>query len=198
MEKLTQKDAFICLFIGAAAGLLLSSVFINLDLKFNWLEISLGLSLFTLIGYMLGIFLTRWIPGMFQFVKYGIVGGFNAMLDFGILNQLIFLTGISAGLFYSLFKSISFLIAVVNSYFWNKYWTFNANTKKGAKEFFNFFILNIIGFVINVGLASLIVNFMKAPADIPPKTWANIGAACSAIIALLWNFVGMKFFVFKK
>ena len=49
-------------------------------------------------------------------------------------------TGIDKGPSVSSFKTVSFFVAVTNSYFWNKYWGFEAagtKTDKG-KEFVKF------------------------------------------------------------
>jgi len=43
-----------------------------------------------------------------------------------------------------------------------------------------------------------VVNVIGAPTGIADKTWANIGGLTASIIVLSWNFIGYKFFVFKK
>ena len=75
------------------------------------------------------------------------------------------LSGLSAGAGYSGFKGISFIAAVVNSYFWNKYWVFASTGKNKKGEFLKFFIISAIGFGINVGIASFAVNIVGAPAE---------------------------------
>ena len=60
----------------------------------------------------------------YQFSKFFLVGGMNVLIDLGILSLLIVLFKIDKGLWYSAFKGFSFLLAAVNSYFWNKLWTF--------------------------------------------------------------------------
>ncbi len=136
---------------------------------------------------------------MIQFVKFGITGGLNALIYLGVLNLLINLTGIAVGIYYSLFVSIAFMVAVTNSYIWNKYWVFKASASGvGGGEFAKFFLVNLVGFGINVGTASFIVNFIGVPAGISEALWANIGAVSAVFLTLFVNFIGMKFFVFKK
>ncbi|MBZ1356258.1 MAG: GtrA family protein [Candidatus Nealsonbacteria bacterium] len=53
-----------------------------------------------------------------------LIGTLNIFIDLGVLNFLIALTSITVSLYYTLFKSISLLVAATNSYFWNKHWTF--------------------------------------------------------------------------
>lgn len=202
MEPSTKKDFQISILVGFVAGLLLLPTLHNIGIELTWglgILAVLGLTIFTPSGYLAAYWLSRWLPVMIQFVKFGIVGGLNAMIDLGILNLLIYFTGIAAGAYYSLFKAISFLVAVINSYFWNKYWTFKAaETKPKIGEITKFFLVNVIGFGINVGSASFVVNIIGAPAGISGELWANIGAVFASFLALMWNFLGMKFFVFKK
>jgi len=128
-----------------------------------------------------------------QFTKFFLVGTMNTLVDLGILNLLILISGISSGLEYSVFKGISFLVATTNSYFWNKRWTFES----GQKKFGQFLIISTIGFVINVGVASFLVNLIGPQAGLTTKVWANVGALAGSAIGLIWNFLGYKFIVFK-
>lgn len=134
-----------------------------------------------------------------QAIKFVLVGTSNTLVDLGVLNLLIFTSGITAGLGYSLFKGISFTVAVINSYFLNKFWTFKGlGSGKAPKEFTQFLIVSIIGFGINVGIASLVVNAVGPQFGIGDKFWANVGAVCATFAAMTWNFLGYKFIVFKN
>lgn len=66
-----------------------------------------------------------------QFSKFLVVGFMNTAIDFGILNLLMWLTGVYKGQWIILLNATAFAVAVINSYLWNKYWTFRA---KEAKE----------------------------------------------------------------
>lgn len=138
-------------------------------------------------------------PSIFQFGKFIAIGLSNTAVDFGTLNLLMFLTDIERGHLYSVFKAVSFMAGVINSYLWNKFWTFKSlETHRMGKQFFHFVAVSGVGFVINVAVASFIVNVIEPPGHISPRLWANIGAFSATLISVLWNFWGYKFIVFKK
>ena len=52
--------------------------------------------------------------------------------------------------------------------------------------------------LLNVAWASYMVDVVGAPAGISAKLWDNIAALSSVFLVLTWNFLGMKYIVFKK
>ena len=132
-----------------------------------------------------------------QFVKFLLVGVLNTGIDFGVLNLLMFLTGITSGFYYSIFKAISFTCGVVNSYIWNKRWTFQKGKKLEKKEFSKFFTISLIAFGVNIGVASVLVNLVGPIHGISPYIWANISALAAAGFTTLINFFGYKYLVFS-
>lgn len=206
---LRSRDILFAAINGAIFGLMLTFVLANMDVSSFTLpvigEITLSPLLSTFIFAIVGVIavlagaLLSYIkPFFFQLSKFGVVGISNTAIDFGILNLLIMVTGIYAGIAYSIFKIISFLGATVNSYLWNKFWSFEDHSRDDLKEeFLKFITVSGIGIVINVGVASLI-NMVGPYGDIDPKGWANISAAIATITVLTWNFLGYKLFVFKK
>lgn len=133
-----------------------------------------------------------------QVAKFVAVGGFNTLLDFSVLNLLMFWTGYSDDWRVSLFKGISFVIANFSAYFWNKYWTFQSDKKSNSKEIASFIFVSVCGFLINNGIFSLIVFAFKGTSLVTPELLANLGALLATMVSLVWNFFGYKILVFKK
>lgn len=135
-----------------------------------------------------------------QFSKFVIVGGINTGIDFLVLNFLIYITGIHAGPELFLLNSTSFSVAVINSYFMNKRWTFQDKTKieQAPIKFSAFFLISIIGLIINGLILTSITTFIPAPFGLSPVFWANIAKLMATGFSLVWNFIGYKLFVFKK
>jgi len=145
--------------------------------------------------------LIRWIISEFfniQFMKFILVGFLNTAVDFGILNLLMVIFRVYAGWPFSLFKAISFSCAVTNSYFLNKFWTFQREDKAKIQEFSKFLVISIIAFLTNVSLASFLVNKIEPQFSISPILWANLSALVAVGITILINFFGYKYLVFKK
>ena len=91
-----------------------------------------------------------------------------------------------------------FTCAIVNSYLWNKFWTFeDLDMAQAGKQFVRFIIVASIGLLINVVIATIVVNFINVES-ISSRVWANVGALSSLTAVVLWDFLGYKFIVFRK
>jgi putative flippase GtrA len=172
---------------------------INLGISLNvsrFVEIALGLIFLANLAFWIFQIIAKKFPVFLQIAKFAAVGTFNTFLDGAVLNTLIYLTSTSSGIGYAVFKGISFVIANIASYFWNKYWTFAAQNRATVKEFGKFFGVSVIGLLINVGVAFLVVDVIGAPSGISAGRWANVGLLFATLASVVWNFVGYKFFVF--
>ena len=198
-----MKNALIGGLAGLATGILLIPILKNLNVPIPYSAILLPAGITLVFGVGVGIaqWVGRWMPWFFQFSKFVATGFMNAAVDFGILNILIAVFGIAAGAGYILFKSISFITANINSFFWNRAWVFkrtaNLEVKRPSQEYVQFLIVSVVGLVINVGAAALIVNIVGAQFGFGANAWANVGAATGSAAGLVWNFLGYKLIVFK-
>jgi putative flippase GtrA len=209
-----QKDYWLGLLAGFLIGLLAMPV-LKVAQPEIYFKLKLAIIPIFLIGTPLGLIIahliSRKISVVWQLAKFAVTGVLNVLIDFTALIVLIFLFGnylninssdilLSIGViitFYSLYKAVSFIIANINSYYWNKYWTFE-ETRDKQTGFPQFFILSVIGFIINVVVASLVFNSFSSIEKISSEQWALIGAATGTVAGLVWNFLGYKFIVFKK
>lgn len=76
-----------------------------------------------------------------QLLRFGIVGVTNTTIDFGVLNLLLWLyptTSLSRTLEYN---SLAVLLAATNSFFMNKYWTFQKRNRINSQEVFRFVVI---------------------------------------------------------
>lgn len=103
-------------------------------------------------------------PVILQLLRFVAIGVLNTALDFLILNFFTQAFNIKSGFGLGSINVPGFLLAVVQSYFWNKYWTFGstAETISAVKNFFRLVLVGVIGFLAFV-LAVLGAK-MVAPA----------------------------------
>ena len=100
---------------------------------------------------------------------------------------------------FATFKAISFLCATTNSFFWNKTWTFSDKGHAAAKQVGSFYGIALIGWAVNVAVATFVKAIGPGAADPNVHFWTNIVAPLAGILAsFILNFVGYKYFVFKK
>lgn len=200
--KFTKRDLFFSVVTGLITGFSAWRIFNFLNVpvyggvSYVWLLVIVPIV--WILGVNLGYFLGRWFSFFNQFGKFVTIGFTNAAVDFGVLNLLIFTTGITAGIWYPVFKGISFICAVIPSFFWNKYWTFKAGESGGGMaEFFKFISVMILATFINAGTASLVVNFVHPVLGLSATAWANVSAVIGSAVALIFSFTGFKVAVFK-
>ena len=203
-----KKDLTLSFIIGGAVGLLSQPIISNFSAGVGKLA-SVPLPELRLIAFLIFLFgapaalfvfylLSRFVPVLYQFAKFASIGVLNTTVDLGVFNLETFLYGsLPATFAFSVFKAISFLTATTNSFFWNKYWTFNANAKPQAGEVVKFYAVAIIGGFLNVGVATAVRT--ANPNFVSANTLVNfVAPLCGILAVFLWNFIGYKYVVFKK
>lgn len=132
----------------------------------------------------------------FEFIRFGIIGVLNTIVDFGLLNILMFATKINIGIGFIIIRNISFICATLVSFPLNKDWTFKDSSEEKRFKFFKFFVVTLVTLFINNILAGYLVE--KNYFYLNQYLWANIATFLGAIVALLTRYVLFKNFVFKK
>ncbi len=201
-----KKDVIASLIIGFLTAIFSLIVLINISPEINltwkkeWILVVLaGFPILAFLGFLIILNIGKKFKIVYQIGKFIIVGVSNNAVDLGFLNLLMCISGIVTGLPYIAFRGISALMAIINSYFWNKHWTFQKKDNFfSLNEFSKFIIIVSIGFLIDILIASLIVVIVGPQFGLSEKIWANLGALASIFIVFIWNFTGYKLFVFKK
>ncbi|MDO8435840.1 MAG: GtrA family protein [bacterium] len=194
LKDLNLKGGENCVLIFTCASINGSSVIDFL----GWI-LAVSFPILTVICLWVSFLLGKKFLWIFQAAKYLLIGVLATIMDLGVLNLLINISGIAAGLYFSVFKGISFIVATCSKYAGDKFWAFEKMEKKGiGKEFGQFFLVTLVGFVINVGVASFVVNNVGPQFGLTPKLWANVGGIVAAFGGMAWNFIGYKFIVFKS
>ncbi len=138
-----------------------------------------------------------------RFVKFSIVGISGTIIDFGIFNLLLYMR------LSSIFASIiSFIIAVINNFHWNRNWTYpESKIHPIATQLIKFSSVSLAGLLIRTIIYKLIeqssINFAEGmlsenilfSAEVVGK---NISLAFVIIIVLLWNYLANRFWTYNN
>ena len=129
-----------------------------------------------------------------RFFKFSIVGVIGAIVDFGVMNLLVFLFGASL----VIAGTISFMAAVFNNFIWNRYWTYpDSRSKPIIRQLLEFTVVSVIGMAIRIPILALlepVLNnyFSILPYEIPYSSLKtisyNVTLAIAVLIVLFWNF----------
>jgi putative flippase GtrA len=203
-----KKDVTPIIIIGAAVGLLIQPILSNIIRDHAALAAQstavhlgafFGLLLFAPFALFIASLIGKAVPVIYQFAKFAAVGTLNSFIDLGIFNvETLALGDRPTSFVFAVMKSFSFLCGTTNSYFWNRKWTFQSAAAPSGGEALKFYGIAIAGFFLNVGVATYVFSDVTAPALLA-GLWTNIvSPVCGIFAALLLNFLGYKFFVFKK
>ena len=121
-----------------------------------------------------------------QVAKFMTVGVLNTLIDAG--TYFILTRGLGLMAVPVLAKSIAYVVGMINSFFWNRNWTFKSQTSTGRAAFL-FTLTHIVALGINAGVMALSINVLALPEI--------IGIALATISAFIWNFALNKLLVFR-
>lgn len=201
MKKFTSRDLWSSLITGLTTGIIAWQILEYLDIYqfgFSLAWLIFITPLLWIIGVNLGYYLGQYIDFFTRFGRFAAIGFTNAAVDFGSLYALIATFGEGRGLTFSLYKAVAFGIAVIHSYFWNKYWTFDAGqSPASSKQFGSFVAVALLSLLINVAIATLVYESAVATGS-DPKIWAGISAIAGSATALVFSYLGFKILVFKR
>lgn len=134
-----------------------------------------------------------------QFGKFCLVGVLNTLVDWASFYSLTLL--ITPKSFETVVKAIAFLIAMVNSYFWNSKWTFKKEHQNQLREsddslktrnhiIIKFFIVSFGGWLINVS-SFWLVRFQLDQGKI-------VALVVASASATTFNFVMNKYWTYRE
>ena len=120
-----------------------------------------------------------------QFIKYCIVGASGTLIDLGSLYLFVEFAQIPV----IPASVLSFLLAVVNNFAFNKLWTFRSKSRNYRKLFIKFLIISVVGLGLTVASMWIFTELLAI--------WYMFAKALTSLIVLTWNFLGNKLWTFR-
>ena len=125
-----------------------------------------------------------WLEQAARFLSVGILNtALDATLYFILTRWLGF------GAFKTLAKGMSYAAGILNSFYWNKSWTFKSDANT-VTTFAPFVLANLAGLAINAGVMHMCLSAFGLH-EIP-------SLALATGITFLWNFTSSKVLIFNK
>jgi putative flippase GtrA len=122
-----------------------------------------------------------------QLSRFVAIGGFSALVDFGVYLSLLTL-----GMWVHGAKTISFIVGTTSSYLLNRRFTFSASDG-GTARFAGFVLLYGTTLVINIGMNALMLVVLP---DMPFRV--SVAWVIAQGTATLINFVMLRTVVFRR
>lgn len=120
-----------------------------------------------------------------KFIKFGIVGFSGIFVDFG----LTWLFREKVKIHQLMANAIGFTIAATSNYYLNRIWTFHSKNPEIAVEFTQFFIIAIIGLILNTFIIWLIIKKFRLNF--------YLSKAFAIVVVMVWNFTANLYITFS-
>jgi putative flippase GtrA len=118
-----------------------------------------------------------------RFLKFATVGAIGMVVDLTVLNVMHKVFGLPL----LVANSISFTVAVISNFTWNRLWTFPESRERPiGKQLGQFAIVNIIGLAINNLVLWVVFNLIKG--FIPDPWDYNLAKIVAIGVVLFWNY----------
>jgi putative flippase GtrA len=137
-----------------------------------------------------------------RFYRFGVVGAFGAIVDFFVMNLLTRLLNFNL----VIAGTISFILAVISNFIWNRLWTYpDSRSKRVEKQLVMFFLVNLIGITIRIpilhflepAISKLLGNIASIPSSLILFLSNNITLATAILIVLFWNFFANRYWTYN-
>ncbi len=139
----------------------------------------------------------NWIDVLLQLLRFCIVGGINTFIDLIVFNILVWAfptQHIHRIVFYN---SLAYLVAALNSFCWNKLWTFEHRSKVTRGQVARFALLTCLCILCNDLLLWLATSLLSTFST-GGFLLTNVAKISAIVGTVSISYVGMRFSVFLK
>ena len=132
-----------------------------------------------------------------QFLRFCVVGGFNTCVDLLAFNLLIWMFPTQDSGLLVILNSLAYLIGAVNSFCWNKLWTFRQRSEASSDQVVRFALVTSLGIICNDAFLWLATTIFMS-LSLTSILWVNVAKVFAIAGSVTVSYVGMRFGVFTK
>ena len=132
---------------------------------------------------------------IWQFLRFGLVGCLNTLVDLLTLNCLLWLWPARNPGVLLFANSLAYAFGALNSFALNRHWTFQRRGRASRHEITRFVLAALAGIVCNDLLLAGLNNALQA-AHLSTTTWLNIAKLIAIGGTVLISYLSMRLWVF--
>jgi putative flippase GtrA len=138
-----------------------------------------------------------------RFLRFLVVGSIGLVVDlstFFLLSRILHVLPLLA-------QAVSFTLAVISNFIWNRHWTYpDSRTKAMSSQLFQFFMVNVIGLAIRTPIFSALempfrnlIAFVLPPNPyITPAFFGDyLSLGVAVVVVMMWNFFINRYWTYN-
>jgi putative flippase GtrA len=133
-----------------------------------------------------------------RFSKFTVVGAANAVVDFAVLNLLLWLYMPDNNTQIVLYNLVALVAANLNSYVGNAFWTFRERAEPSGRQRTLFALQAVVNIGVSSGLFWLCIHLLSWYTSMPSFVGENIAKTISVVAASTMSFFIMRYLVFSR
>ncbi|MBR5559056.1 MAG: GtrA family protein [Oscillospiraceae bacterium] len=116
--------------------------------------------------------------------KFALVGVANTLIDYGVFALLAQVLGVNV----YLSQVVGYSCGILNSYIFNRSWTFRSQSRFFSPTLVRFLVLNLSMLALSTGLLALFLQFGLSKL---------VAKACTVVVTMAVGFVVNRLWVFR-
>lgn len=133
-----------------------------------------------------------------QSIRFSLIGIFNALIDVGVLNLMLFLHPPRYDLQLLGYNTLAVIAALVNSYILNAKWTFRTHANLNRREILLFIAQAVVNILVNNILLLVALNLLQGFDLLPGWIDHNAAKTVAMIGSSTASFFMMRGIVFRR
>jgi putative flippase GtrA len=132
-----------------------------------------------------------------QFLRFCLVGGLNTFVDVLVFNLIVWSFPTQDSGLLVVYNSVAYAIGALNSFCWNKLWTFRQRSSASGDQVTRFMLVTSLGIICNDAFLWLATNILTS-LSLSSFIWINVAKISAIAGSVAVSYIGMRFSVFTK
>lgn len=138
----------------------------------------------------------RWV--LHRYLKFITVGALNALVDLFVLNLLLMVRPTRSVEELSLYNTLAVGAAVLNSYFWNRRWTFRDLADSSRRQRMLFWVQAAFNVLLNDLITVWLSLYLTSVKSLPLFLGSNLAKGLAMFLSSSGSYLLLKFVIFSQ